>query len=46
MCTAPDTRDKFLREVITLRFFYHGKHDKPIADFDVAESDCPSQDAG
>jgi hypothetical protein len=39
-CTAPDTRDKFLKEGITLRYSYVDKSGVPIASFDVTRADC------
>jgi len=39
-CAAPDTRDKFLKEGITLRYAYADRNDTPITSFDVTPADC------
>ena len=39
-CTAPETRDKFLKQGVTLRYSYADKDGAPIASFDVQQRDC------
>ena len=40
VCTTQDTRDKFLKEGITLRYSYVDKAGAQIASFDVSKADC------
>jgi hypothetical protein len=39
-CTTPNTRDKFLKEGVTLRYSYADKDGVPVASFDVQPGDC------
>jgi hypothetical protein len=39
-CAAPETRDKFLKQGITLRYSYADKAGQPVASFDVVPADC------
>ena len=39
-CAAPDTRDKFLNQGVTLRYSYADKTGSAIASFDVTPQDC------
>ncbi len=39
-CAAPETRDKFLKQGITLRYSYTDKSGLPVASFDVLPADC------
>jgi hypothetical protein len=41
-CNTPDTRDKFIKHGITLRYTYTDKAGAPIGSFDVLPTDCPS----
>ncbi len=41
VCAAPQTRDKFLRQGITLRYTYADKNGQRVASFDVVPTDCP-----
>jgi hypothetical protein len=41
-CNTPDTRDKFIKRGIALRYTYADKSGSPIASFDVLPTDCPS----
>ena len=40
-CNTPDTRDKFLKQGIALRYSYADKSGTPITSFDVLPTDCP-----
>jgi hypothetical protein len=42
VCDRPETRDRFLRKGIALRYVYSDRDRRPIASFDVTEHDCRS----
>jgi len=39
-CNAPETRDDFLKQGVTLRYSYYDKDKQPIATVDVTPADC------
>jgi hypothetical protein len=40
VCSTPETRDKFLKQRITMRYTYGDKGGAQVASFDITEADC------
>jgi hypothetical protein len=40
VCTAPQTRDEFLKNGVTMRYVYTDKDRAHVASFDVTRADC------